>query len=85
MAKEEKISGKPRRSGLLGVGLDNKDGHKRVTQGENFILVGGSEETHARMTETSIKTMEELKRRHKSLETVSREELCEIINKSTPN
>jgi len=30
---------------MLGVGLDT-DGHKRVTQGENFALVGGSKDTH---------------------------------------
>ena len=83
--KNDKTSGKSNRAALLGMGFDNRDGHKRVTRGENFILLGGSEETHARMTETSIKTMEELKRRHKSLESVSREELSEIIYKSTPN
>ena len=42
----------PRASGLLGVGLDATDGHKRITRGEKFVLVGGSEETHGRMTET---------------------------------
>ncbi len=71
-------------SGLLGVGLDNQDGHKRITQGEKFAIVGGSEETHGRMTETAIKTFEELKHRGKRLETVDREELSEIIHKSTP-
>jgi hypothetical protein len=35
--------------GLIGLGLDNQDGHKRITQGEEFLLVGGSEETHERM------------------------------------
>lgn len=71
-------------SGLLGVGLDNQDGHKRVTKGEQFVLVGGSEETHGRMTETAIKTFEELKRRDKRLETVEPRELAEIVHKSTP-
>ena len=71
-------------AGLLGVGLDHKDGHKRITQGEKFVLVGGSEETHNRMTETTLKTFEELKRRDKHLETVDPRELCEIIHKSTP-
>ena len=37
---------------MLGVGLDNQDGQKRITKGENFVLVGGSEETHERMTES---------------------------------
>jgi len=71
-------------AGLLGVGLDNQDGHKRVTQGEKFVLVGGSEETHGRMTETAIKTFEELKRRDKHLETIDAREFAEIVHKSTP-
>jgi hypothetical protein len=75
----------PRRvAGLLGVGLDHQDGHKRITRGEKFVLVGGSAETHERMTETTIKTFEELKRRDKPLETVEPRELAEIIAKSTP-
>ena len=76
---------KPRpQAGLLGVGLDNEDGHKRITRGEKFALVGGSQETHERMTETVIKTFEELKRRDKHLETVDKRELAEILQKSTP-
>lgn len=75
---------KPRIGGILGVGLDNEDGHKRITQGEKFVLVGGSQETHERMTETMVKTFEELKRRDKHLETVDPRELSEIISKSQP-
>ena len=71
-------------AGLVVIGLDNQDGQKRVTLGEHFVLVGGSEETHGRMTETAIKTFEELKRRDKRLETVDRRELAEIVHKSTP-
>jgi hypothetical protein len=71
-------------AGLLGVGLDNTDGHKRITTGEKFVLVGGSAETHDRMAETTIKTFEELKRRDKHLETIEPRELAEILHKSTP-
>lgn len=71
-------------AGLLGVGLDNEDGHKRITTGEQFAIVGGSEETHGRMTETVVKTFEELKLRGKHLSQVERHELAEIIHKSTP-
>lgn len=73
-----------RTSGLLGVGLDANDGHKRITRGEKFVLVGGSEETHGRMTETVIKTFEELKRRDKDLHQVEPKELADILHKSTP-
>lgn len=70
---------------LLGVGLDNEDGHKRITRADKFTIVGGSEETHGRATETFIKTFEELKHRGKHLETVEPKELFDIIHKSRPN
>jgi hypothetical protein len=69
---------------LLGVGLDHQDGHKRLTSAEEFTIVGGSDETHGRMTETVIKTFEELKSRGKVLAVVEPQELAEIIHKSTP-
>ncbi len=62
---------------LLGVGLDS-DGHKRVTTGPNFALVGGKEETHAEMTEKVIRITEKLSARGKSLDTVSHEEFDDI-------
>jgi seryl-tRNA(Sec) selenium transferase len=64
---------------LLGVGLDS-DGHKRVTRGGNFALVGGSQETHEQMTEKAIKINEKLKARGKQLEEVSREEFDDIAH-----
>ena len=70
---------------LLGVGLDNDDGHKRITTGEKFLILGGSEETHERITETMVKTFEELKQRGKPLEDVETKELSEIIHRSTPS
>ena len=75
---------KPKSAHLLGLGLDDADGHKRLTSAEQFTIVGGSEETHGRMTETVIKTFETLKRRHKSLQAVEPKELVEIIQQSTP-
>ncbi len=69
---------------LLGLGLDNKDGHKRITTGEKFAILGGSAETHEKMTETVVKTFEELKQRGKELEQVEPTELAEIIHKSSP-
>lgn len=69
---------------LLGLGLDNQDGHKRITASEQFTILGGSAETHERMTETVVKTFETLKTRRKHLHTVEPTELAEIIHKSTP-
>ena len=51
---------------MLGLGLDS-DGHKRLTTGPNFILAGGSEETHEAMTEQAIKINEKLAARRKRL------------------
>ena len=64
---------------MLGVGLDS-DGHKRITTGENFALVGGTRETHEVMTEKAMKINEKLKARGKQLETVSREEFTDIAS-----
>ncbi len=72
------------RAALLGLGLDNDDGHKRITTGEQFAILGGSHETHGRMTETVVKTFEELKQRGKHLHEVEPSELAEIIDKTTP-
>jgi len=74
----------PGQAHLLGVGLDHADGHRRLTTAEQFTIVGGSEETHGRMTETVIKTFEELKHRGKDLRAVAPPELAEIIRRSTP-
>lgn len=64
---------------MLGVGLDS-DGHKRLTTGSNFALVGGTESTHDQMTEKAIKINEKLKARGKQLETVSHEEFNDIAS-----
>jgi hypothetical protein len=75
-------NGKPKRARkavLLGVGLDS-DGHKRVTKGDNFLLAGGSQETHEEMTEKAIKINEKLNARGKQLEEVSREEFEDIAH-----
>ena len=63
---------------LLGLGLDSKDGHVRVTKGKNFRLYGGSEETHEIMQEKAIKFNEQLDKRRKSLDTINEHELREI-------
>ena len=68
---------------MLGIGLDNKDGHKRITKGDNFMLGGGAEETQERMTETAIKIKEKLSSRGKSLDDVSPEEFRDIVDECT--
>ncbi len=67
-----------KRSLILGVGFDGEDGHVRVTRGENFRLVGGSEETHGVMQEKAVRLNEKLQDRGMRLEDVSREEFRDI-------
>lgn len=70
---------KPPKALMVGVGLDS-DGHKRVTTGKNFMLAGGSKETHDEMTEKAIKINEKLAKRGKELHQVSREEFDDIAH-----
>ncbi|MCU0772857.1 MAG: hypothetical protein MUE94_13970 [Verrucomicrobia bacterium] len=62
---------------IVGLGLDS-DGHKRLTTGENFVLAGGTQDTHEDMTEKAVKINEKLRERGKRLEQVSREEFDDI-------
>jgi hypothetical protein len=66
--------------GFLGVGLDNQDGHHRMTRGEHFLLVGGSEETHDRMTDTAIHVTEELRKKSRPLHETTLEELVQLFH-----
>jgi hypothetical protein len=77
MAKRKKKSEKV--VGFLGVGLNNTDGHKRVTHNGPFLLVGGSEETHERLQNISIRFNEALEKRGKMLPDTPVEEVIEIL------
>jgi len=83
--KKKKTKPKVRVGGVLGVGLDGEDGHKRITRTEEMVLVGGSAETHERMQETAIRFSEALEKRGKALQElparVAIELLCEAIER----
>jgi len=64
---------------MLGLALDS-DGHKRLTSGPNFVLLGGTEESHEAMTEKVIKINEKLAEAGKRLEHVSPEESDDIAH-----
>ena len=66
---------------LLGLGFDCKDGHVRITKGENFRLYGGSKKTHELMQEKAIKFNEQLGKKRKTLDTISKKEFCDIAKK----
>jgi len=70
---------------LLGVGLDNDDGHVRVTRGGNFQLVGGSEDTHESMQEKCLKFNEKLKGRGKQLEDLGKREFLDLAGECEMN
>ena len=70
------------RSAVLGVGLDATDGHKRITRGEDFLLAGGSQETHSAMQETVIKVSEKLSGRGKRIRDASVEELRDLFGEA---
>ena len=72
---------KARPNHLLGIGLDQKDRHKRITQGEGFSLVGGSAETHDKMTETVVKTVEDLQKKGRSLQGADPREVADLLRK----
>jgi hypothetical protein len=79
VAKNRK-RGKPEVVGFVGVGLDNEDGHKRLTRGEYFLLVGGSEATHERMQDTAVRFTEALDRKGKTLKDTSAEEAIDLLH-----
>ncbi len=70
---------------LFGLGLDCTDGHKRITQADKFSIMGGSENTHDKMTETLFKTFEDLSAKGKKLEDTSMDEISDLIRKNTPS
>ena len=76
--KAAKPAPKDKDAALLGVAFDNDDGHTRLTRGKNFVLVGGSQETHAVMQETAVKINEHLDSKGKQLADASIQELRDI-------
>jgi hypothetical protein len=71
-------------AGILGLAFDADDGHKRITRGKNFLLAGGSDETHSVMRETIVKVTEQLDARGQSLADVTVNELRDLINDAQP-
>lgn len=72
--------GGPRRlrAALIGFGLDDRDEHHRIITGSQYLLVGGSAETHAELLETMLRLDSELERLGQGLGDVTPTELAEI-------
>lgn len=64
---------------IFGFGLDNQDGHKRITEAEAFELFSGSEASHEEMQALCLLLDEELKARGSSLAEASREEVEALL------
>jgi len=61
-----------------GIGLDNADGHVRITKMDNFRLFGGSQETHEHMQEKAIKFNERLRKHDKRVTDLSVKQFVEL-------
>lgn len=72
-----------RTAGILGVACDANDGQKRITRGKNFLILGGSQETHDFMRETVVKINERIAHAGRSLEDYSVQELREVVREIT--
>ena len=63
---------------VQGIGLDNDDGHVRITKMDNFRLWGGSQETHEHMQEKAIKFNERLRKHDKRVTDLSVKQFVEL-------
>lgn len=81
MSSERPVSER-RVAGLLGLAFDAADGHKRITRGKDFLLAGGSEETHGLMRSTIIKVTERLDERGLNLADITVDDLRELLDEA---
>ena len=67
---------------LLGIGLDNKDGHRRITKAEDYTIIGGSKDTHEYMQEKAAKFSELLTKKGKNIQELHPQEFIELMEKA---
>ena len=65
---------------VLGLGFDGDDDHLRVTRGENFYLLGGSQSTHDAMRGKVVCLNKIVKCHGKHLDDVSDKEMDDIAH-----
>jgi hypothetical protein len=66
------------RAAIIGFGLDSPDRLQRLSTGDECLLIGGSDETHAEMLETMLRLESELERLGRRLGELSPDELADI-------
>lgn len=81
MSTDQRFSER-RVAGLLGLAFDAEDGHKRITRGKDFLLAGGSEETHGLMRSTIVKVTEQLDERGLNLADITVDDLRELLDEA---
>ena len=64
---------------IYGIGFDDTDGHTRVTEGDGFKVVQGSEETHDEMQAICLKIDEKLRERGCRMEDLTKEQIIELL------
>ena len=64
---------------LYGLAFDNEDNHKRITSGENFYILGGSEKTHEKLVEKILEFNQVVKKYGKQLHDLSESEYYAIV------
>lgn len=74
-SKPEKVKD----AALLGVGFDNQDEETRLTKGDNYLLVGGSKQTHEIMQETAVRVNEQLEKKGKRLADLEPDEFRDVM------
>lgn len=77
----DRLTGTPhivRKAGILGIGLDDGNGHTYITRGDDCLLVGGSEVTHKIMQAKVNQFEQALASRGKTLLDLTEAELSEI-------
>jgi hypothetical protein len=66
------------RATLIGLGFDGRDDDYHLTRGDQCLIVGGSEETHASLRETMLLMEDELDRMGQSLGDLDPAELADL-------
>lgn len=66
-------------AGLIGVGFDEKDGHIRITQANDYQILMGSGETHAALQKLCSRIEISLKESGRSLSDCTPEEFMKLM------
>lgn len=64
---------------IIGLGNEAGDGHVRVTEGEGFRVLLGSEHTHDAMSEMCARIAAQLKSEGRELEELTEAEFVELL------